>query len=112
MTFPPMDAQVADLEASQPAIEQIIADAVLAVPGVGGLSGGAFDSLATYLPTGRLLGVRRFRGRTEIAIVLQWGASADITAARVRARVRVLVEDPVDIEIADITVPELRQAGS
>ncbi|MFD4183444.1 hypothetical protein ACFWPB_20405, partial [Rhodococcus sp. NPDC058514] len=35
----------------------LIADAVLAVPGVAGLHGGMFGEVATYLPGRRVLGV-------------------------------------------------------
>lgn len=88
---------------SQPA--ERVADIVLAVPGVAGLSGGTFGDLATYLPGKRLMGVRQRQGRTEIGIVLEWGADAGQTLQQVRAAVEAAVDGPVDILVADVAEP-------
>lgn len=88
-----------------------VAEIVLAVPGVAGLSSGAFGDLATYLPGQRLAGVRQRQGRIEIGIVLQWGASAAPVVRTVRQAVLDEIGGPVDITISDVAAPEPEVLG-
>ncbi|MFZ2511658.1 MAG: hypothetical protein WAW85_11310, partial [Gordonia sp. (in: high G+C Gram-positive bacteria)] len=50
-----------------------IAAAVAAVPGVTALSGGAFGTVATYLPGRRVLGVARRDAGWEVVVVAELG---------------------------------------
>lgn len=78
------------------------AAAVLAVPGVARLTSGPFGDLQTYLPGRSVAGVRERSGRLEIAIVLRWGASAQVVAGLIRARLAALTDAEVDVMVADI----------
>lgn len=86
-----------------------VAEEVLAVPGVAGLTAGPFGDLSTYLPGRRVPGVRRRGGLLEIAVVLAWGASADLVGRLIRARLGTLpalVEDRVEVLVVDVQAPE------
>lgn len=82
-----------------------VARLVLATPGVAGLTAGAFGDMATYLPGRRLAGVRQRHGRTEVCLVLSWGASAQLVGRRIRQQLRDVVEGEVDVVVADIEAP-------
>jgi len=94
---------------------ELIAEAVLAVPEVAGLHGGAFGTVATYLPGRRVTGVALRPGTgtlmgqesVEISVVAAaaGGLSTDLLAlaAQVRAAVAPWVSGPVDVSIADLS---------
>ena len=65
--------------AQDPALAEAVAAAVLAHPGVARLSGGAFGTVASYLPGRRVVGVRLPLEDTdpvEIAVVARMGDAA------------------------------------
>lgn len=82
-----------------------VADLVAGIPGVAGLSAGEFAAIATYLPSGRLHGVRQLQGRTEVGVVLEWGASAVSVIRLIRARVEAVTGGPVDVTLVDVALP-------
>ena len=79
--------------------------AVLAVPGVVGLHGGAFGEVATYFPGRTVEGVRVRPEGTAVHLVLAWNAPAQATAALVREAVMSITHTPVDIVVADVAEP-------
>ncbi|MFM6850033.1 MAG: hypothetical protein ACKOVB_13130 [Terrabacter sp.] len=79
--------------------------AVLAVPGVVGLHGGAFGEVATYFPGRTVQGVRVRPESTAVHLVLAWNAPAQATAALVREAVTSITRTPVDIVVADVAEP-------
>ncbi len=79
-----------------------VAAAVQAVPGVVRLSPGPFGDLQTYLPGRRVPGVRERSGRLEVGIVLSWGASAEVVARLIRARLAALTSGEVDVVVTDV----------
>lgn len=88
-----------------------VAEAVLAVPGVAGLNGGAFGEVATYLPGRRVVGVAD-RGDhllvsvTAVAPVPEAGApDLHRLGNRIRATAANVDLRPVDVVIADIAPP-------
>jgi hypothetical protein len=83
-----------------------VARIVASVPGVAGLSAGAFGDVKTYLPGRRVVGVRQGRGLTEVSIVLAWGASAPNTVRLIRSRVSAAVGGQVDVMVADVAGPD------
>ncbi len=92
--------------AQDPALAQAVADAVLAHPGVARLSGGAFGTVASYLPGRRLLGVRLPLGAddpVEIAVVARLGVPLPRLAEELGAAVVAVVGDAdVDVTVADV----------
>jgi hypothetical protein len=78
---------------------------VAAVPGVAELSAGEFGDLATSLPGRRIRGVRLRHDLAEVAVVLEWGASAQATVRAIRTRLAGLLQCPVDVTIADVRAP-------
>ena len=87
-------------EAPEPT-EQV-RDAVLAVPGVLGMSPGTFGEIGTYLDGRRVTGVRWIRGRCEVHVVARFGVDLTALAERVRGAVTPLTAGPVDVTIADL----------
>ncbi|NUR81990.1 MAG: hypothetical protein HOQ21_16340, partial [Dermatophilaceae bacterium] len=63
----------------------VIEAAVLGVPGVAGLHGGAFGEAATHFPGRTVQGVQVRPDGATVHLVLSWDARADETANRVRA---------------------------
>lgn len=82
-----------------------VAIAVLGVPGVVGLHPGVFGEVATYLPGRRVDGVRLRPDRSEVHLVLAWGAPALPTAEAVRAAASALTGTPVDVSVEDVADP-------
>ncbi|MFD4264555.1 hypothetical protein [Rhodococcus sp. NPDC058481] len=80
----------------------MIADAVLAVPGVAGLHGGMFGEVATYLPGRRVLGVALGDDSCAVHISVRYPANVVETAERVRASLAPLVAGPVDVTVEDV----------
>ncbi|MBB5790461.1 Asp23/Gls24 family envelope stress response protein [Jiangella mangrovi] len=91
----------------QPDRAEIVAAAVLAVPGVAGLYGGLFGEVATHLAGRRVAGVRiDDGGNAEVHVVLQWGHPVPATAYAVRRAVARLVPGGVHVVVDDVAAPE------
>jgi len=87
-------------------LAECIADAVRAHPAVAGLHGGPSGMVASYLPSGPVVGVRAsVAGEpVELAVVLRFGHPVPAVAAELRAAVRRLAGPvAVDILVADLT---------
>ncbi|TDE59544.1 hypothetical protein E1295_02690 [Nonomuraea mesophila] len=81
----------------------MIAERVRACPGVAGLSGGPFGTVATYMPGERLLGVAVNEREVRIAVVARMDRPLPDTADEVRRAVTDLAGDRrVDVRIDDI----------
>lgn len=83
-------------------------DALLAHPAVAALSGGAFGTVATYLPGRRLPGVvvGDRDEPTRISVVLHFGAPVAATAAELRHLVaRETGATRVDVVVTDLELP-------
>jgi len=92
---------------SADSVEEEVAAAVLAVPGVVRLHGGPFGGLGTYLPGRRVTGVRIDDAGTEVHVVLTTAEPIAVTAARVQRAVSALAPMPVRVHVDDIDVPEI-----
>ena len=79
-----------------------VADAVRAVPGVADLHGGLFGEAATYLPGGRIPGIRLTDEVAEVHVVLRLGSPVREVAAAVRDAVAPLVDTPVEVTVEDV----------
>ncbi|MDI9972887.1 hypothetical protein [Rhodococcus sp. IEGM 1307] len=96
MTGPlPPDTHAEDIS------ERIVA-AVLAIPGVAAMHGGAFGEVATYLPGRRVTGVTVGPTSCAVHLAARYPANVVDTAERVRAAVESLVDVPVDVTIEDL----------
>ncbi|MEI5676245.1 MULTISPECIES: hypothetical protein [unclassified Nocardioides] len=84
----------------------LVAHAVLAVPGVLDLHGGAPGEVATYLPGRRVRGVRLLEPGCEVHVVLDWTAPLGDTTDRIRAALRPIVDAPVHVFVEDVAVSE------
>ena len=69
---------------AEPAPADIVAAAVLAVPGVTGLHAGAWGEAATYLPHRRVPGVQTRDDVTEVHVTVIMGADIPDVARQVR----------------------------
>ncbi|MGL5817907.1 MAG: hypothetical protein ACRCYR_10115 [Phycicoccus sp.] len=85
-----------------PNLADRVAEAVLAVPGVAGLHGGAFGEVATYLPGRRVTGIRLNDTEAGVHVTVTYGGSVLDVAARIRAAVEPLVAVPVTVRIEDV----------
>jgi hypothetical protein len=83
----------------------LIARAVLSVPGVQTLDAGVLGEIATYLPGRRVTGVRRRGSGCEVHVVLDWGAPIVGTSALVRDAIRPFVSGPIDVTVEDLLPP-------
>jgi hypothetical protein len=83
----------------------LIAEAVLEVPGVHELHAGIMGEVATYLPGRRLNGLRVRDDGCEVHVVVGYGADIAETAEQVRTAVRSFVSGPVDVTIEDVAAP-------
>lgn len=79
--------------------------AVLAVPGVADLHSGSYGEVATYLPGRKVAGVRVRPERTEVHVVLDWGAPALTTADAVRGAATAITATAVDVHVQDFAAP-------
>ncbi|MGP4058723.1 hypothetical protein ACTWP6_28510 [Mycobacterium sp. 4D054] len=68
----------------------LLAAAVLAVPGVAALHPGMFGEVGTYLPGRRVAGIRITDNVVDVHIVVVFGVAVRDTAAAVRATVSAL----------------------
>lgn len=93
-------------EGAAPEVVDLVAAAVLAVPGVHDLHAGAVGEVATYLPGRRVNGVRMREPGCSVHVVLDWGVPVHDTTAAVRQAVRPHVAGPVDVTVEDIHLPD------
>jgi hypothetical protein len=87
------------------AVAEQIAALVARVPGVAALHAGTYGDIRTYLPRGRLTGVRVGPPGepVEVALVLGLGRPIPAVVADVRAAVASVCGDrPVDVTVADV----------
>lgn len=91
-------------------LADVVAGAALAVPGVAGLHTGTFGEVATYLPGRSVEGVRLRPERTEVHLVVRWGAPVLATADAVRAAVRPFVSGQIDVFVQDVVGQEVSAA--
>ena len=87
-------------------IEDIIAQTVLATPGVHALHAGTFGEVATYLPGRRVAGVRASDDGYDIHVVTVWGSSVMVTAQAVRQAVQQVAPGRVDVTVEDVAAPD------
>ncbi|MDM8084598.1 hypothetical protein QUV83_07480 [Cellulomonas cellasea] len=80
--------------------------AVLGVPGVAAMHGGAFAEVATYLPGRRVTGVRIEPERTEVHVVVASESPIPGVASAVRDAVQQIRPSPVDIFVEDVAIPD------
>lgn len=103
----------------------MIAGAVLAVPGVAALHPGPFGEVATHLPGRRVPGIRETGTETddgtgtgpgigpgtgaalEVHLVLWWGRPVLPTAEAVRRSLTALGASRVDVIVEDVALPEV-----
>lgn len=88
-----------------------VAAAVAAHPAVAGLHGGIYGSVATYLPGGKLVGVRIGGGDepVEVAVVLRGERPIPESVRSLRQEVsRICGGAAVDITVADIVLSDER----
>ncbi len=106
---PPVDDEAPSLDGANDALPaepaDLVAAAVLAVPGVAELHPGMFGEVATYLPGRRVHGVQIRRDSTSIHIVCHWGADIPATADAVRSAVEPIVGTSVDVTVQDLLEP-------
>ncbi|PTR31368.1 hypothetical protein C8K36_101399 [Rhodococcus sp. OK519] len=89
--------------AQPPSTAELAAAAALSVPGVSGLHGGEFGTVATYLPGKRVTGVSLRDDSCAVHVTLHYPADLLATADHVRDAVRAVVDVPVDVTIEDLT---------
>lgn len=80
----------------------VVAAAVLAVPGVAALHSGMFGEVGTYLPGRRVRGVRLSDTGSDIHVTLYFGASVRVVAEQIRQVVAALVPGPVHVTVQDV----------
>ena len=102
--------------AQDPALAEAVAAALLAHPGVARLSGGAFGTVASYLPGRRVVGVRLPLGDADpvqIAVVARMGVALPRLAEELGAAV-VAVVGPVavDVTVTDVETAEVAARGA
>jgi hypothetical protein len=83
-------------------LSEQIAAATRSVEGVADLHGGMFGEIGTYLPGGRVAGIRIAGGRVEVHVALYWDYPVRATADAVRSAVEPLVDQPVYVTVEDL----------
>lgn len=86
-------------------LADIVAEEVLAVPGVASLHSGMFGEVATYLPGRRVHGVQIHDDVTQVHVVLYWGLDIGAAAEVIKSAVQPLVGTPVDVTVQDLVEP-------
>jgi hypothetical protein len=89
-------------------LAELVAEAVTAHPSVVRLDGGAFGTVATFLPSRRLVGVHVGRPgeAVEIAVVLRLDRPIPDVVASLRSTVRALCDGAaVDVTVSDVELP-------
>ena len=97
-----LDDVIADVVPEPLTPAEVVAAAVLAVPGVVRLHGGRFGELGTYLPGRRVTGVRIDDEGTEVHVVVSDLVPVPETAARVQRAVSAVAPMPVRVHVEDI----------
>lgn len=87
----------------------LVAEAVLGVPGVVSLHPGMFGEVATYLPGRRVPGVQVRDDNCQIHVVLKYSADIHHTAEAIRAAAGPLVHTPVHVTVQDLLEDEYAQ---
>lgn len=90
-----------------------IAAVVGAIPGIAALHGGTFGDIVSYLPGGKLTGVRvgRIGEPVEVAVVVGLDRPIPAVVADVRRAVTAVHgAGPVDVTVADVRVAEVPAA--
>lgn len=87
------------------AVERAAA-ATLSVPGVAGLHGREFGTVATYLPGRRVTGIRLGDTGCAVHITVRYPADLFAVAESVRTAVRPIVDTAVDVTIEDLTADQ------
>ncbi|SDJ17831.1 hypothetical protein SAMN05192558_110325 [Actinokineospora alba] len=84
-----------------------IGEAVLADPAVARLDGGPFQTVATYLPGRRVVGVTA-ADRITVSVVLRFDQPIPAVVAALRDRVRRVAGDlPIDVHVNDLESKEV-----
>ncbi|MGQ7294918.1 hypothetical protein [Quadrisphaera sp. KR29] len=90
----------------------VVATAVLAVPGVAALHGGPLGGVATFLPGRRVAGVALREDGTSVHLVLETTADVRATAEAVHRAVEALgpavAPPPVHVHVEDLAAPAPR----
>jgi len=87
-----------------------LAGLVLSCPAVVAMHAGVVGEAATYLPGGRVSGLRVSPARVEVHVVVRWPVPADEVAAQVWAVTgQVVGGRRVDVVIGDVLLPETDQ---
>lgn len=94
---------------AEPAVDDLvdrIGEAALADPAVARLDGGPFQTVATYLPGRRVVGVT-VDDRITVSVVVAVGHPIPAVAQALRERVRRVAGDvPVDVHVNDLESKE------
>ena len=86
----------------EPVTADLVAAAVLAVPGVVRLHPGRFGEVGTYLPGRRVAGIRLTDAVAEVHVVLEVGEPVQAVAQQVHAVVAAVVDVPVRVVVDDL----------
>ncbi|MFD4368309.1 hypothetical protein [Rhodococcus sp. NPDC058521] len=90
----------------------LIAAAVLDVPGVAGLHGGTFGEVGTYLPGRRVAGVRTDETSTDVHVTVYFDVAVADVAQRIRKVIGDLTGTKVDVTIADVVPVPTKELDS
>lgn len=83
-----------------------IQTAVLSVPAVVALHGGAYEEIATYLPSRRIAGIRADTEHVEVHVMTRYGTPLVLIGAQIREALHpVLGERTLTIAVDDILLP-------
>lgn len=83
-------------------VADVIAAAALEVPGVVSLHGGAFGTVATYMPGRRIMGVQVEEGAADVHVTAAYGHDLNKLAAAVQKAVSAVHPGSVSVTIEDI----------
>ncbi|MBO1768171.1 MULTISPECIES: hypothetical protein [Allobranchiibius] len=81
---------------------EVIAQAVLATPGVQGLHAGK-EHVVTYLPTRQVRGIREVEYGYDVHVVLARDCHLLLTVEAIRAAVQALAPGRVDVTVENVT---------
>lgn len=93
---------MSDLPTKDPSPAQRVATAVSELDGVADLHGGVLGEVATYLPGGRVNGVRLEQSGVEVHVVLYLDDDIQAVAAQVQQVVTGLVGLPATVVVEDV----------
>ena len=100
----PGELTVTDAPVTDERLAELLAAVVAGHPSVVRLDGGIYGAILTYLPGGRLVGVRLGTADepVEIAVVLRLDQAIPETVAQLRTAVAAVYPGPVDITVSDV----------